>query len=296
VTAVVVPARRLLEQGPVLRALAGAALSSLRAPRHGAVTAAPGPWIEARVAPPSPALVHDYLRHIGADPSSYRGVVPAHLFPQWAFPLASRALAGLPYPLARVLNAGCRLEARAPLPAGEPLLVRARLESVDDDGRRALVTTRVETGTKSAPDALFTELRAFVPLAKAERGGARKERAGVPADARELAFLRISADAGLDFAKLTGDVNPIHWIGAYARAAGFRGTILHGFATFSRALAALDRAVLAGAPSRLVAVDARFTKPLPLPARVGVYLAGDSLWVADAPGSRAYLEATITLR
>ena len=85
-------------------------------------------------------LVSDYVRHVGGDPSWYRGRVPPSLFPQWGFPLQAQTLLGVPYPLARVMNAGCRIEQKAPLPAGQPLHVRARLESVDDDGRRAILT------------------------------------------------------------------------------------------------------------------------------------------------------------
>jgi len=286
--------KHVLEQGPVIKALSGVALSALRKSNKGAATV-PGPWIEERIAPRSPELIRDYLRHVGDDPSWYRNVVPAHLFPQWGFPLASQAIASLPYPLARVLNAGCSMQVNAPLPAGEPLEVRARLESIDDDGHRALITTKIITGTRAEPEALVSELRAFVPLKPPERGGARKEKPGIPTDARELAFLRIGPDAGLDFAKLTGDFNPIHWIPAYARMSGFKGCILHGFSTFARAIAALDRAVFAGDPTRLRSIDARFTKPLPLPAKVGVYMKGDQLWIADAPGGRPYLEATFTV-
>ena len=36
----------------------------------------------------------------------------------------------------------------------------------------------------------------------------------------------------------------------------------------------------------------RFTRPLVLPARVGVYVRGDKVWVGDAPGGGAYLEGT----
>jgi hypothetical protein len=191
------------------------------------------------------------------------------------------------------MNAGCRLEIHAPLPAAEPLLVRARLESVDDDGKRAILVQRVVTGTRSAPEALVADMRAFVPLAKKEPG-AKKAAATLPTDLKEIAFLGIPADAGLDFAKLTGDFNPVHWLAPYARASGFRSCILHGFSTLARALEALNRRVFAGDPSRLRTVDVRFTGPLVLPARVGVYLNGDALYVGDAPGGRAYLEGRFT--
>jgi acyl dehydratase len=75
---------------------------------------------------------------------------------------------------------------------------------------------------------------------------------------------------------------------------GFRGTILHGFATMARAIEGLVRARFAGDPARLRTFDGRFTKPLLLPARVGLYARGADVWVADAPGGPAYLAATPT--
>ncbi len=290
--------KHVLSQGSVLRTLSGVALSALRKNgSNGSNTAVPGPWVEQIVAPLPEDLLRDYLRNVGADPSWYRGAVPPHLFPQWGFPLAAKGLATLPYPLAKALNAGCRMEVRGKLPANQPLLVKARLESVDDDGKRALITTKIVTGTKEDPEIVVSELRAFVPLAKPEKKNGASHR--VPADAREVGFLRIAGDAGLDFAKLTGDFNPIHWVPAYARGAGFRGVILHGFGTFARAVSALDRVLFAGDPTQLATIDVRFTKPLLLPAEVGVYVAARErgrLWVGDAPGGGVYLEGTFTAR
>src|SRR5262245_66085335 len=126
------PAKHILHQGPVLAALGRTALSGLlargRAPNGRVQT--PGPEQRATLPPRPEALVRDYLRHVGGDPGAYRGTVPAHLFPQWGFPLAARTLEGVPYPLLKVMNGGCRLEMNAPLPAGEPLEATARLEDV----------------------------------------------------------------------------------------------------------------------------------------------------------------------
>jgi hypothetical protein len=288
----VVPLRHALSQGPMLRALGAVALSALVKPRSTERPATPGPWIEAELPARPEALVRDYITHVGGDAARYPGRVPPHFFPQWGFPLLMRSLTGLPYPYARAVNAGCRLAMHAPLPSGEPLLVRARLESVDDDGRRALITQRLLTGTRSAPDAIDAELRVFVPLAKGK--GAGSKRPLIPADADAIALLRLDARAGLDFALLTGDFNPIHWVPPYARLAGFRSTILHGFATLARAFEALVTASFAGDPTRLAAIDVRFTKPLVLPARVSVYTSATSdLWVgpSESSGPRdAYLE------
>jgi hypothetical protein len=291
--------RHAFAQGPSVVALGRVALAGLRGQTaHSAPQLEPGggPWIEARLPPRAPELVRAYIKHVGGDPAWYRGRLPAHLFPQWGFPLAARALLGLHYPLARAINGGCRLENRAPLPADEPLEVRARIESIDDDGRRAIITQRVITGTTTTPDAVIADLRAFIPLVSKEQENGNgkkpaKARPTVPASAHEIAFLGIREDAGLDFAKLTGDFNPIHWVKAYARASGFRTVILHGFSTFARAIEALNRARFAGDPSRLKTIDARLSRPLVLPARVGVYVNGEGgIWVGDAPGGGAYLE------
>jgi hypothetical protein len=287
--------KHFLSQLPTVRALSGVALGALLPRRASRAIAAPGPWIEAELSPRPTSLVRDYIRHAGGDPAWYRGRVPAHFFPQWGFALATRAIAGLPYPLTRVVNAGCTIEQYAPLPEGERIVARARLDSVDEDERRALITTRVETGTHSVPFAVLAEMRAYVPLAPRGQGDgeprARKSKPLVPADAKEIALLRVTRGAGLDFALLTGDFNPIHWITPYARAAGFRGTILHGFGTLARAIEALNRARFAGEPGRLRRIDARFSQPLVLPARVGVYVDDKGgIWVGDSPSGGAYLE------
>jgi acyl dehydratase len=296
--------RHIVHQGPVLAALARTAFGAIvRSGRGAPLQATPGAELHATLPPRPASLVRDYVRHVGGDPDAYRRTVPPHLFPQWSFPLAAATLRGLPYPMVKVVNAGCRLEMRAPLPAGEPLVVSARLESVDDDGRRALLHTRVVTGTASAPGVLVAHLFAYVPLgggAPASSGEAPKGarvRVRVPDDARELAFWRIGAGAGRDFAALTGDVNPLHWLPPYARALGFRSTILHGFSTLARAMEGLHRRLFSGDVTALAAIDVRFTRPLLLPGRAGLYVtASDDVYVGDAPGGGTFLEGRFTRR
>jgi acyl dehydratase len=237
--------------------------------------------------------VRDYLRHLGSEPAA--GVLPPHLFPQWTFPLAARTLAAAPYPLLKVVNGGCRLEINAPLPADAPLEVRSRLEASEDDGRRVVLHQRLVTGAGSCPDALVASVRAVFPLRARGADGrlpGRAEAARAPAvvapGARLVERWRLGRAAGLAFACLTGDFNPVHWLPPYARAFGFRGVILQGFATMARVMEALARA---GRPVRLL--DVRFTRPLVLPADVGLYLEGDALAVGEAQGAPAYLVGQI---
>jgi len=294
-----VPARYILHQGPVLRGLGEGALAMLKQRMGEGAKGAPqvpGPEHRIVLPPRSPDLVRSFVRHVGGDPGSYKKIVPAHLFPQWGFALAPRALDGVPYPLAKALNGGCRVVVNEDLPAGEPLHVTARLESIDDDGRRAVLQTRIVTGTSARADMIVADLFAIIPLARKKDGGPKpkkKERPRVPADTREVLRYRLGPKAGLDFAKLTGDFNPIHWIPAAARASGFRNVILHGFGTMSRAWEGIIKNVYAGDPRGIRVWDCRFTRPLVLPAKVGLYLDdARGVYVGDAKSGPAYLVGT----
>ncbi len=297
-----VSSKFILHQGPVIAALGQGAARALMAQAGGGKApkpSLPGPEVQTTLPARPSDLVRTYIRHVGGDPGWYRGRIPAHMFPQWGFALAAQGLSRVDYPLHKIMNAGVRIEAHAPLPTGEPLRVRARLEDIDDNGRRALIRFRVVTGTASAPDAVVGFITALVPLGRGkggDKGEKKKEPALVPETAREIGFWRIGPGAGLDFAKLTGDFNPVHWLGPYAHAFGFRGCILHGFSTAARAVEGLNRAVLAGAADRVRVFDARFTRPLVLPAKVGLYLTDEGrVLVGDAPGSRAYLDGQLEL-
>jgi acyl dehydratase len=290
--------RHLLQQGPVVAALGRSALMALAQQldreREPSAPPTPGPVITELVAPRPRGLVNDLVRWSGGEPRAYRGVVPPYLFPQWGFPLQSRTLDGISYPLTRILNAGCRMTVHAPIPADETLQISAQLTSVDDDGRRAILHQRLVTGTASVREALTCEFQALVPLERS--AGKKRERPRVPRDVKELAFWRLGPRAGLEFALLTGDFNPVHWIGPYARAAGFRSTILHGFATMARTIEGLNRTLWAGDVDRLKVLDVRFVRPLILPAKVGLYIDGvGGVWVGDAPGGPAYMQGTYAL-
>ncbi|MCC6620293.1 MAG: hypothetical protein IT385_03510 [Deltaproteobacteria bacterium] len=257
----------------------------------------PGPELTSTVPPRDPELVRAFVRHLGGDPSGYRGVLPPHLFPQWTFPVLTKTLADIPYPVMSLLNGGCRLQVNAPLPANEPLVTRARLAGIDDDGRRAILHQEVVTGTTSAPDALTIDFRPIIRLGggKDKPAGEAKAKPTVPADAREIGRWRMSARAGLDFALLTGDFNPVHWVAPAARALGFKNVILHGFAEMGLAVEAMVRVLWAGDIGRLKVLDVRFVQPLVLPREIGAYVrlgATNELWVGEAAGGPAYMTGT----
>ncbi|HEY1587391.1 MAG TPA: hypothetical protein VGH63_16960, partial [Polyangia bacterium] len=156
-------------QGPVLRGMGEAAVGALkqRLGKNGKASGAPalpGPEHHLTVSPRAAELVNAYVRWVGGDPSSYKGRVPAHLFPQWGFPLTGKVMEGLSYPMLAAMNGGCKLTINGALPAGEPLEVTGRLDAVDDNGQRAILDQKIVTGTKSNPEAVVAHLYVFVPL------------------------------------------------------------------------------------------------------------------------------------
>lgn len=286
--------RHILSQSRGLAALATLLVSDKRGSGVGPV---PGALHEALLPAPADALIDDFVRFCGGAPATYRDTVPPHLFCQWSLPLMLRVASHLPYPATKVINAGCRLRVVSPLRRGQRLRVTAQLTALEEDARRAKLTISTTTAVVGEEPALFGDLHVRVPLESKRPGNGRdarpsgaRERPRVPPAVRELGRLRFAADAGADFAKLTGDFNPIHWSRAYARAAGFRGVILHGFGMFSRVYEGLVRGLLSFDAARLVMLEAAFTRPLVLPAMCGVYIGAEhDVYLGDAPGGGAYM-------
>ncbi|MCA0144937.1 MaoC/PaaZ C-terminal domain-containing protein [Blastococcus sp. LR1] len=78
-----------------------------------------------------------------------------------------------------------------------------------------------------------------------------------------VATWRIPDDAGRRYAKVSGDVNPIHLSGLTAKAFGFKRAIAHGMWVKARVLAAVENRL-----PEAFTVDVGFRKPLFLPSTV----------------------------
>jgi hypothetical protein len=252
----------------------GSVIERLRPARQG-LPSLPGPVISRRMIAPCDELIEDFLRHVRADASAYSGVVPPPLFPQWGLAVALRALSGQGFPLVKLLNGGCRVQSNAALRRTEDLTVSARLESVTDDDRRAVLRQRIVTGQEGAPDALVADVYGIIRKPK-RRLAQNEQPRDLPAAAEKLEDWALPRGAGLEFALLTGDFNPLHWLGPYARAMGFRSTILHGFAAMARAYVGLERAL---APRKLRVLDLRFVRPIILPTQVSLFVLGERVFV-----------------
>lgn len=289
----------LRQQLPVLSAIGRVAFESARTrvrrpgARRPALTL-PGP-VHREVVPARPrSLIESYLRHIGAFPGAYPGVVPPALFPQWCFPLQLRALIepmrARGYDLARALNGGVSMDIRAPLPDDEPLQVTAQLVALEDTDTKVVLTVELITETSQAPRALVVKSSIFLPRRRASsKAGKSREAYLVPVGSKQIDSWRVGTSAGLQFALLTGDFNPIHWVGPAAKLSGFNSVIMHGFSAMGRAIEAVIREELKGDPQALGQFACRFTRPLELPANVRVFVRNRELWVGEGPNTRAFL-------
>lgn len=81
---------------------------------------------------------------------------------------------------------------------------------------------------------------------------------------------RLDDNLGRRYARVSGDVNPIHLHPLTARALGFDRHIVHGMWTKARSLAAFENRL-----PHAVRVEVAFKRPVHLPSRVTFGLAGD---------------------
>jgi hypothetical protein len=243
---------------------------------------------------PPVGLQRDFVRFCGGEPSRYNGFTPPHLYSQWVLPVALRFAERLPYAPLSVVNVGCDLKVHKPLPAQGLVDVQCTLTALDVNDERVKMTLGLATLFKNEAY-LTSALHLLVRLTKTSGSSVKREPVVVPAG-RELARRRLRRDAGLEFAQLTGDFNPIHWSSTYARMVGFRSNILHGFGSMSIAVEALVTARLSGDWQAIRRVSARFLAPLTLPHEVGVFWGNNStVAVGDAVAGPAYMLADVEL-
>lgn len=99
----------------------------------------------------------------------------------------------------------------------------------------------------------------------------------------------IPASFGRSYANLSGDHNPIHTHTLFAKLTGFKSTIIHGWYSVSRAVAAWQKAHNTSAKS----ITVSFKKPILLPSKATLYLQGSSYSLFSPNGKLQHLEGVI---
>lgn len=139
------------------------------------------------------------------------------------FPLALRLMTApeFPIPLTGVVHVGNRITVHRPVTADETLDFRAYAENLrpHDRGRQVDV---VLVGSVDGAE-VWRGVSTYLGREGKRGGGGRREQAGRPTTPAGSARWRVDPRVGTDYARVSGDHNPIHTSRLGARLFGFPG-------------------------------------------------------------------------
>jgi acyl dehydratase len=212
---------------------------------------------------------------VSVDPekvSSFRkvcGFVTSSLLPPTyphvlAFPLQMKLLTDkdFPFPLLGLVHLSNRINIRRPLGGVIKAQVGVRVADLKPHAKGA--TFRLITQIEDALGLLWEEESTMLCRGAQVSGEIEDPQAREPLAMSELATWYAPSDIGRQYAKVSGDYNPIHLSDTSARLFGFPTAIAHGLWLKSRMLAALDDHL----PDSNVDILVEFQKPVRLPAEV----------------------------
>jgi acyl dehydratase len=195
-----------------------------------------------------------------------------------------------PLPLPGLVHVRNRITVHRAIDATEPLAVRVHAEGLraHPKGAQVDLVAHVDAGGDRVWEGRSTYLA---------RGASAPEGTPEPAeppgveDAAPVATWRVGADTGRRYARVSGDVNPIHLYPWTAKAFGFPRAIAHGMWTAAHALAALQ-----GRLPDALTFDVAFGRPLLLPSTVELLTRAErDRWDVEVGGRKGrHLKGRIT--
>lgn len=178
-----------------------------------------------------------------------------------AFPLTMHLLTApdFPFPAIGLVHITNRIIVHRPVSADMQfdLAVRAADLRPHDRGRQVDIVAAASVDGET----VWTSTSTYLSRSSSSPTGAKPSDAD-PAPEPQATW-RVPTRIGRDYAAVSGDRNPIHTSRIGARLFGFPKPIAHGMWSLARSLAALEGRL----PDRYT-VDARFQRPILLPARV----------------------------
>ena len=214
------------------------------------------PAISKIIAAPADELVNHYIAWSGASSERYQDNLPPHMVSQWGLAAATELLLLTKYNLASVINQGLTLTIKGDLPRHQDLLIQAKVYLVKENKGLARVSVKIITGTVTEPDLVETILHMAFILPDFKKGNKTSQQNEL--QWKDIGHWHATTHDGLKFALLTGDFNPIHWIGIVGKLSNFKNKVLHGFGMLVRSYEFL--------PDSIHTLDVRFLKPVLLPS------------------------------
>jgi acyl dehydratase len=237
-----------------------------------------------------PGRLAAYNRVCGFDLSDVLPPTYPHLL---AFPLQLALMSDRAFPLGLpgLVHVRNRIDVLRPIGADEPLDLEVWAERLarHRSGATADLCTSVSVDGEEVWRGRSTYLGRG---AEAPEGAPESDATVTVGETRTAATWRIPDDAGRRYAKVSGDVNPIHLSALAAKVFGFKRAIAHGMWVKARALAALT-----GRLPDTLSVDVGFGKPLFLPSTVRLSTAeaggGWDVAVRNATSGAGHLVGTV---
>ncbi|MCG5443581.1 hypothetical protein NIE79_001394 [Micromonospora sp. NIE79] len=201
------------------------------------------------------------------------------------FPLALRLMTApdFPIPLIGLVHVGNRITTHRPITADETLDFTTYAENLrpHDRGRQVDV---VLIGSVAGVE-VWRGVSTYLGRERKPGGRDPGER---PAAPTATARWRVEPRVGTEYARVSGDHNPIHTSRLGARLFGFRRPIAHGMWSKARCLAALE----ARLPDAYT-VEVAFKLPIPLPSTVSFALLPDGGFAVHDSRGRPHLTGLV---
>ncbi|MBC3377432.1 acyl dehydratase [Pseudomonas sp. SWRI92] len=167
-----------------------------------------------------------------------------------------------PFPLLGLIHLSNRIRVLRPMGGVGQVRASVNVENLQAHAKGAVfdLVTRIEDQLGPLWEAESQMLCKGVQL----DGALVEDPPQVDHELAEVARWTAPADIGRQYAKVSGDYNPIHLSSASARLFGFPSAIAHGLWNKARTLAALDDHL----PEANIEIDVTFKKPVRLPSEV----------------------------
>jgi acyl dehydratase len=221
-------------------------------------------------------------------------VIPATYPHMLTFPLQMALMSdrSFPFALPGLVHARNRIEVLRPIGTDALLDLEVWAENFAQHRSGAAVDLRATVS--AGGEEVWRSTSTYLARGAKAPDGAPEAEIEVPVGdlERVTATWRIPDDAGRRYAKVSGDVNPIHLSGLTAKAFGFKRAIAHGMWVKARVLGALS-----GRLPDALSLDVSFRKPLFLPSTVTLSTAqaggGWDFAVRDARSGTEHVVGTI---
>jgi acyl dehydratase len=188
-----------------------------------------------------------------------------------------------PFPVIGLVHVANRIEQSRRLSAEDRLVIEVRAAGLREHprGRQFDIVTTASVDGETVWHESSTYLRR-------EKSSPEKPGTVTPEMTTPDAIWRVGTSVGSDYARVSGDDNPIHTSRLGARLFGFPRPIAHGMWSKARCLAALQGRL----PDRLT-VDVQFKLPILLPSKVGFRYSGHELSLYNARNGKPHLSGRI---